>query len=297
LIVVGPAIATLTRADLRWRIANRLGGSEEWAWQAQAGGATTTTFAELPDLVIGGVNDQRGMWAYFPDGALNKGLERRVVSFRPWEPADPYADPPLAETPPAIEWAPSLPEPVALGERIDLCVLRPRRINDAIDDALRLMQEMVALPAEATLAVDGVSDRYLLPADAVAVADVTLLEAGWTADTGDPVPLPLSAWSLEPGRRLKVGGYAAWGPFGWRPGVLPAGVQLVIDYRAAVALPADDDALVACLPDAVVDTAVSSLALGMSEFRPMLPLFLDQAQRSRARAGRHDFGSVRPVMP
>ena len=120
-------------------------------------------------------------------------------------------------------------------------------------------------------------------------------------DTGafvqDEWPLPRSDWTLEPGRVVRIGSVASWGPFGWTTGMPPPGWRLLIDYRRAVPLPTADDDLVACLPAAVVDTAVSELALGMTEQRTMLPLLLDQAQRSRARAARSYFGSLRPVQP
>jgi hypothetical protein len=298
--VVATAQALLTRGDLRWRIANRLGGSEEWAWRSVAAPGATQIVAPLLDLVVGGLNEQRGLWAFFPDGA-NAGLERRVVAFRPWDPGDPDAVPPVPEELPMVEWAPSLPSPVEMGDRVDLSVLRPSRINDAIDDALRLMAEPTAIPAQIVLVTDGLSDTLTLPASAVSVADCSWLgEADVVINGAEDETrslLPRGSWEMVPGRGLRVGSVGTWGPLGWHTGLVPAGWRLHVDYRQAVPLPDHDDDLVPCLPQAVVDSAVSDLAMGMAEMRPLLPLLLDQAQRSRSRASRHDYGAVRPVQP
>jgi hypothetical protein len=299
-VVPAQAQALLTRGDLRWRIANRLGGSEEWAWRCVAGPGATQSVASLGDMVIGGVNEQRGLWAWFADGA-NAGLERRVVAFRPWDPGDPDADPPIPEELPVIEWAPALPAPVGMDDRIDLSVLRPSRINDAIDDALRLMAEATALPMQIVITTDGTTDVMTLPDDAVAVADLAWLgESDLIVDgAADETRSALArgSWEMVPGRGVRVGNVGTWGPLGWAVSTPPAGWRLHIDYRAAVPLPLTDDDVVACLPQAVVDSAVAELAMGMADLRPMLPLLLDQAQRSRSRAGRHDYGAVRPVIP
>jgi hypothetical protein len=299
-VVPAQAQALLTRGDLRWRIANRLGGSEEWAWRSVAAPGATQIVAPLLDLVVGGLNEQRGLWAYFPDGA-NAGLERRVVAFRPWDPGDPDTVPPVLEELPMVEWAPSLPVPVAMGDRIDLSVLRPSRINDAIDDALRLMAEPTALPAQIVLVTDGLSDTLTLPDSAVSVADCTWLGEGDVVVNGTDDEtrslLPRGSWEMVPGRGLRVGSVSVWGPWGWNLGLPPAGWRLLVDYRQAVPLPTSDDDLVPCLPQAVVSSACADLAMGMQEMRPLLPLLLDQAQRDRSRASRHDFGALRPVMP
>lgn len=294
------AQALLTRGDLRWRIANRLGGSEEWAWRALASDGGTQ-HAVLPDLVIGGLNEQRGLWAWFSDGP-NAGLERRVIAFAPFEPGDPAALPdPVPDSQPQIEWSPPLPAAVVAGDRVWLSVLRPTRINDAIDDALRLMAEPTALPAEMVLVTDGLSDTLALPADAVAVADVAWLgESDLVVDgVADETRslLSRSSWEMVPGRGVRVGNVGTWGPLGWAVSVPPAGWRLHVDYRAAVPLPLTDDDIVACLPQAVVSSAVADLAMGLAELRPLLPLLLDQAQRDRSRAGRHDAGAIRPVIP
>jgi hypothetical protein len=94
-----------------------------------------------------------------------------------------------------------------------------------------------------------------------------------------------------------VGGVSTWGPLGWHTGPVPANWRLHVDYRQAVPLPEHDDDEVPCLPQAIVSSAVADLAMGMAEFRPLLPLLLDQAQRDRSRAARHDYGAVRPVQP
>lgn len=300
MVVPDQAIGLLSRGDIRWRIANRLGGSEEWAWRSVAAAGTTRS-AELPDLVVGGMNEQRGLWAWFSDGD-NAGLERRVIAFRPYDPGDPDEVPPIPEQQPQIEWAPPLPAAVAAGDRVWLSVLRPTRLNDAINDALRLMAEFIAVPALVEIVTDGLSDSWALPDDAVGVADVYWLEEPMLIVQGtEVVPerncLPRTSWEMEPGRKIRLAPVSSYGAFGWTATVPPAGWRLWVDYRAAVPLPEDDDDLVQCLPQAIVSSAVADLAMGLAELRTMLPLYIDQAQRDRARATRHDFGGVRPVQP
>jgi hypothetical protein len=304
-LVSPAAVVPLTRRELRWRIANRLGGSEEWAWQATVGSGDDRE-AILPDLVIGGLNEHRGLWAWFPDALDALGapapVERRVIAFQNYDPGDPTAAPPIPEQPPGIAWAPPLPAAVAVGDRVDLCVLRPTRINDAIDDALRTLAERVAHAGQVYLATNGEDYDFPLPADALGVDRV------WQA--GDPssaigpggVPLepwlnllPNDAWSMAPGGMIRFTGADQWGVFGWRPGPPIAGLWFLIGYRAALALPADDDAEVDVLPEAVVNSACADLAMGQPELRTLLPLLIQQATISRERAASRWTGNYRPV--
>jgi hypothetical protein len=299
-VVPAEAIQLLSRGDLRWRIANRLGGSEEWAWRSTASDGTLNS-AVLPDLVIGGLNEQRGLWAYFSDGPA-AGQERRVIAFTPYDPGDPTAAPPIPEALPEIVWSPPLTDPVTAGDRVWLSVLRPTRINDAIDDALRLLAEPISLPMQTEIVTDGTTDTFVLPEACIGVADVFWLDEPGLIVEGTAVEpwrdlLPRSSWEMVPGRSIRLGGVNSLGPLGWHITPPPAGWRMLISYRAAVPLPTSDDDLVQCLPGAIVSSATADLAMGQPELRTMLPLMIDQAQRDRARAARHDHGSIRPIMP
>jgi hypothetical protein len=261
-----------TRREARRRIAGRL-FMDEHIWDERATDGTTTTCI-LPGVVLGALNEFRGLWLWFGTGA-NRNQSRQVTAYN--------------TTTHAFTFAPALPAAVAANDRVEVYPLRPDRLNDAIDDAISDLKDTVfAQVEERIIQTDGVTSEWRLPSDAAMVYNVGLCQR----DTGEFVGwLPLDMWSLLPGGLLRVGGWGVgWSPFGetWRssaPIGPAAGSVLRVLLLVHIEPPLYDDSTIDIQGDALIDLATFRLAMDMgAQMKDRWPFLERQATVARRRA-------------
>lgn len=273
------------RREVRWRVGDRLWG-EERTWHEFAS-AAGLDWAAMPGMTIGGLEEHRGLWVWFP----RQGEERRVTEFEPWVEYDPVGAPGVFA--PVLRWSPPLLAP-PLGDYVELYGARPSRINRAIIDAMRLCEPGLLIPAEERRVSDGETVDVRLPTDARQVVRV-----GLERDNGVGEWLVADAWALLPGGRLRAGGCGiGWSPF-WgnvaEPTAVPLGWRTRVLLACAPPPPLDDGVRLPILPEAVVEAACVDLAMGLPELRTLLPLMEQRATVMRSRAVQAPEGGSRDV--
>lgn len=242
-ITVGVATADmLRRRDLRRRIAARAAGNAE-VWMLQASSGTTTTVV-LPDLALGGIDQFRGLWARFGNGA-NRGKDRWVSAFN--------------QTTKTITISPALPAVVAADDWVELYPWPAWRLDNAIDDAIAEVTgqdgRRFSHADETVLATDDNTLEFQLPTDARYVYQVGLVRA---ADSQFLTWLSPSQWAMLPYGRIMVTGparvpsdpYLATptleNPFGWGLPSAPSigtGYTLRVNMLVDIAPPLFDESL------------------------------------------------------
>jgi hypothetical protein len=208
----------------------------------------------------------------FPDRPAG-GSERRITDF--------------AATPPTIVWAPVVTPDVVPGELVELLPHRPSRLNEAIEDALRLLDDALLIDAEeACLVTDGIAGRFLLPPDARQVVAVGLEPVGTDPSVGIVYDwLPYDGWRLEPGGYLRIIETGGFTVFAGHTTQAPAsGWTIRVRMRCRPPRPVHDLVWLPVLPEAIVDAAAEQLALSLPEYRTLLPTFAQRATQSRLRA-------------